>query len=434
MKTNFRKQVSILLSFILVLSCSQLMGAENINFRKKKKVKTQQVIDTLKYNVYKGKIKNKETGQPLIFANISVNESNVATVSNSDGEFLLKIAKSLDKKTLTVTHIGFKNKEFAISDLKPRKNVFELESAIIPLNEINIYPHDPLFLVRSILHKVAENYTLDPNMMKGFYRETIKKNRTYVALSEAVVNINKSGYKQMRDDQVQIFKGRKSQNVKKMDTLLFKLQGGPNTTLLLDVIKNPYNLLSGDFIENYDYTFKNITKLNDKIHYVIEFKQKEGIDLPLYYGLFYIDANNLALSSAKFSLNMENEYEVSRMFIRKKPSGVKVTPLSADYIVNYQEKDGKWYFTYARGEIKFKCNWKRKLFNSKFSVMTEMAITDRSDVEPTRFKGKERFKLNQVMVDEIGSFNDKNFWGASNTIEPDQSIETAIRKLKRKGK
>jgi len=434
MKTNFRKQVSILLSLLLVLSFSQVMGAESFNFKKKKKAKTQQVIDTLKYNVYKGKIKNKETGDALIFANISVNGSNVATVSNSDGEFLLKVAKNSTSKTITVSHIGFKNKEVAILSLKPKKNILELESAIVPLGQINIYPHDPLFLVRSILHKVAENYTLDPNMMKGFYRETIKKNRSYVALSEAVVNINKAGYRQMRDDQVQIYRGRKSQDVKKMDTLLFKLQGGPNTTLLLDIIKNPYNLLSGDFIENYDYTFKNITKLNDKIHYVIEFKQKEGIDLPLYYGLFYIDANNLALSSAKFSLNMENESEVSRMFIRKKPSGVKVTPLSADYIVNYQEKNGKWYFTYARGEIKFKCNWKRKLFNSKFSVMTEMAITDRNDSGSERFKGKDRFKRHYVMADKIGSFSDKNFWGESNTIEPDQSIESAIRKLKRKGK
>ena len=434
MKTNFRKQVSILLSFILVLSFSQVMGAESFNFKKKKKVKTQQVIDTLKYNVYKGVIKDKATGDLLIFANISVNGSNVATVSNSDGEFLLKIAKNRDAKTITVSHIGFKNTDFAIVNLKRKKNILELESAIVPLGEINIYPHDPLFLVRSILRKVAENYTLDPNMMKGFYRETIKKNRSYVALSEAVVNINKSGYRQIRDDQVQIYKGRKSQDVKKMDTLLFKLQGGPNTTLLLDIIKNPYNLLSGDFIENYDYTFKNITKLNDKVHYVIEFRQKEGIDLPLYYGLFFIDANNLALSSAKFSLNMNNESEVRRMFIRKKPSGVKVTPLSADYIVNYQEKGGKWYFTYARGELKFKCNWKRKLFNSKFSVMTELAITDRSDTEAARFKARERFKSNQVMADEIGSFSDKNFWGAANTIEPDQSIEAAIRKLKRKGK
>ncbi|RXQ91563.1 carboxypeptidase-like regulatory domain-containing protein [Ancylomarina salipaludis] len=434
MKTNFRKQISILLSLILVLSFSQVMGAESFNFKKKNKAKTQQVIDTLKYNVYKGKIKNKETGELLIFANITVNGSNVATVSNSDGEFLLKIAKDSDATTLTVSHIGYKNKEFAIASLNPMKNVLELESAIIPLGEINIYPHDPLFLVRSILKRVAENYALDPNMMKGFYRETIKKNRTYVALSEAVVNINKAGYRQLRDDQVQIYKGRKSQDVKKMDTLLFKLQGGPNTTLLLDIIKNPYNLLSGDFIENYNYTLKNITKLNDKIHYVVEFKQKPGIDLPLYYGLFYIDADRLALSSARFSLNMENESEVKQMFIRKKPAGAEVTPLSADYIVNYQEKDGKWYFTYARGEIKFKCNWKRKLFNSKFSVMTEMAITDRSENEPERFKGKDRFKPNQVMTDEIGNFSDKDFWGASNTIEPDQSIEAAIRKLKRQGK
>jgi len=434
MKTNFRKQISILLSLILVLSFSQVMGADGFNFKKKRKTKTQQVIDTLKYNVYKGKIKNKATGDLLIFANISVDGSNVATVSNSDGEFLLKIAKNLDVKTLIVSHIGFKNLEFPIASLKAKKNVLELESAIVPLNDINVYPHDPLFLVRSILNKVAENYTLDPNMMKGFYRETIKKNRTYVALSEAVVNINKSGYRQMRDDQVQIFKGRKSQDVKKMDTLLFKLQGGPNTTLLLDIIKNPYNLLSGDFIDNYDYSLKNITKVNDKLHYVVEFKQKDGIDLPLYYGLFYIDADNLALSSAKFSLNMENESEARRMFIRKKPSGVKVTPVSADYLVNYQEKDGKWYFTYARGEINFKCNWKRKLFNSRYSVMTEMAITDRSEIDAVRFKSKERFKSNQVMTEEISNFNDKNFWGASNTIEPDQSIEAAIRKLKRKGK
>jgi len=434
MKTNFRKQISVLLSLILILSFSEVMAVEGFNFKKKKVNKTQQVIDTLKYNVYKGKIKNKASGDVLIFANIFVDGTNLATVSNSDGEFLLKIPKDLNVNALTVSHIGFKNMKVAIASLKAKKNVLELESAIVPINEINVYPHDPLFLVRSILKKVAENYTLDPKMMKGFYRETIKKNRTYVALSEAVVNINKSGYRQMRDDQVQIFKGRKSRDVKKMDTLLFKLQGGPNTTLLLDIIKNPYNLLSGDFIENYDYNLKNITKINDKIHYVIEFKQKVGIDLPLYYGLFYIEADNLALSSAKFSLNMENEYEASRMFIRKKPSGVKVTPVSADYLVNYQEKDGKWYFTYARGEIKFKCNWKRRLFNSKYSVMTEMAITDRSDAEAVRFKSRDRFKSNQVMTDEISNFNDKNFWGASNTIEPDQSIESAIRKLKRKGK
>jgi len=392
------------------------------------------VIDTLKYNVYKGKVQDKKTKDPLIFATIAVKGVNVATVSNNEGEFLLKIAKDLPVSKIEISHIGYKNLEVDISSLKPKRNVLALETATVPLDQINIYPLDPELLVRSILKKISQNYSMDPNMMEGFYRETVRKNRTYVAISEAVVNIHKSGYKQLKNDQVQIYKGRKSQDVKKMDTLLFKLQGGPNTTLLLDIVKNPYNLLSQDFLQSYDFSLNSITKINDKLHYVIEFKQKKDIDIPLYYGMLYVESNNLALTSAKFSLNLENEREASRLFIKRKPAGVKVTPTSANYIVNYYESDGKWYFNYARGEINFKCNWKRKLFNTNYSAMTELAITNRQDDNVVRFKSYEKFKQNQVMVEEISNFADKNFWGAHNTIEPDQSIESAIRKLKRKSR
>ncbi|RUT73034.1 carboxypeptidase-like regulatory domain-containing protein [Ancylomarina longa] len=434
MKTKFIYQFAILISAFLFLATSSAYSAEGNRKKKREKNKVQIVIDTLQYNVYKGKIQDKETKEPLIFANINVKGVNVATVSNSEGEFLLKIAKDLPVSQIVVSYIGYRNLEVDISSLKPKRNQLLLESVSVPLNEISIYPLDPEFLVRSILRKINENYSITPNMMQGFYRETIKKNRTYVAISEAVVNIYKASYKQSKNDQVQIYKGRKSQDVKKMDTLLFKLQGGPNTTLLLDVVKNPYNLLSEDFIQNYDFKIKTITKINNKIHYVIEFHQKKDIDLPLYYGLLYVDANNLALTSAKFSMNLTNQVEATKMFIKRKPVGVKVFPTSADYIVNYHENNGKWYFNYARGEINFKCNWKRRLFNTSYSAMTEIAVTDRNDQNIERFKSNEKFKSNQVMVDEVSNFADKNYWGAYNTIEPDQSIEAAIRKLKRKAR
>lgn len=435
MKTKIRFQFAILLSAFLFFSLGNAIAAEG-DFSKKKKEnsKTQQVIDTLKYNVYKGKIQDKETKEPLIFATITVKGVNVATVSNNEGVFLLKIAKDLPVSFIEISYIGYKNLELPISSLTARKNVLQLESVSVPLNQINIYPLDPLFLVRSILKKVDENYSQTPNMMQGFYRETIKKNRTYVAISEAIVNIYKAGYIQSRDDQVQIFKGRKSQDVKKMDTLLFKLQGGPATTLLLDVIKNPYNLLSEDFVDNYNFSLKSITKINDKIHYVIEFNQKSEIDLPLYHGLLYVESNNLALTSAKFSLNLINIAEASQMFIKRKPAGVVVIPTSADYLVNYREVNGKWYFNYARGEINFKCDWKQKLFNTNYSVMTEVAITDRDDQNAVRFKSFEKFKANQILSEEVNNFADANYWGEYNTIEPDQSIEAAIRKLKRKSR
>ncbi|MDE5416404.1 carboxypeptidase-like regulatory domain-containing protein [Labilibaculum sp. DW002] len=433
MKTKIRYYLAVILSAFLLFSFTNSMAAEGTK-KKKEKTKVQQVIDTLKYNVYKGKIQDKDTNEPLMFATITVKGVNVATVSNNEGEFLLKIAKDLPVSEIEVSYIGYKNLEYPINSLKAKRNILKLQSVSVPLGEINIYPMDPIFLVKSILAKVSENYAKNPNMMKGFYRETVKKNRTYVAISEAVVNIHKAGYRQLREDQVQIYKGRKSQDVKKMDTLLFKLQGGPTTSLLLDIVKNPYNLLSPDFITNYDFSIKSVTKINGKIHYVVEFKQKEDIDLPLYYGLLYIESTNLALASAKFSMNLSNETEASRMFIKRKPAGVKVTPSSADYLVNYHEKDGKWYFNYARGEVNFKCNWKRKLFNTNYSAMTEIAITDRNEENIIRFKGFEKFKSNQIMTEEVSNFADANFWGAYNTIEPDQSIESAIKKLKRKAR
>ena len=433
MKTKIRYYLAVILSAFLLFSFTNSMAAEGTK-KKKEKTKVQQVIDTLKYNVYKGKIQDKDTNEPLMFATITVKGVNVATVSNNEGEFLLKITKDLPVSEIEVSYIGYKNLEYPINSLKAKRNILKLQSVSVPLGEINIYPMDPIFLVKSILAKVSENYAKNPNMMKGFYRETVKKNRTYVAISEAVVNIHKAGYRQLREDQVQIYKGRKSQDVKKMDTLLFKLQGGPTTSLLLDIVKNPYNLLSPDFITNYDFSIKSVTKINGKIHYVVEFKQKEDIDLPLYYGLLYIESTNLALASAKFSMNLSNETEASRMFIKRKPAGVKVTPSSADYLVNYHEKDGKWYFNYARGEVNFKCNWKRKLFNTNYSAMTEIAITDRNEENIIRFKGFEKFKSNQIMTEEVSNFADANFWGAYNTIEPDQSIESAIKKLKRKAR
>lgn len=432
MKTRFKYYFSILLSAFLFFS---LCTATPVQAKKKKNKKNVQVvIDTLKYNVYKGKVQDAKTKQPLIFATIAVKGVNVATVSNNEGEFLLKIAKDLPVSKVQVSYIGYQNLDVSIKDLKPKRNVLQLQSVSVPLEEINIYPLDPERLVRSILKKVPENYSKNPNMMEGFYRETIKKNRTYVGIAEAVVNVHKSGYRQAKSDQVQIFKGRKSQDVKKMDTLLFKLQGGPTTTLLLDVVKNPYNLLSEDLILNYNFSLKSITKINGKLHYVLEFTQKEDVDIPLYYGLLYVETKNLALTSAKFSLNLENVDEASKLFIRRKPAGVKVTPTAADYLVNYYETGGKWYFNYARGEINFKCNWKRKLFNTNYSVMTEIAITDRTEENVIRFKGDEKFKAKQVMADEINNFADRNFWGAHNTIEPDQSIEAAIRKLRRKAR
>ena len=64
-------------------------------------------------------------------------------------------------------------------------------------------------------------------------------------------------------------------------------------------------------------------------------------------------------------------------------------------------------------------------------MKSEIAITDRNEDDGEMITNRERFKKNEVLNDKVGIFSDQNFWGKYNTIEPDKSIEVAIRKLNR---
>jgi hypothetical protein len=64
--------------------------------------------------------------------------------------------------------------------------------------------------------------------------------------------------------------------------------------------------------------------------------------------------------------------------------------------------------------------------------MSDIAVTDRTDQEVIKIAGKDKIKLTDVFSEKVSAFTDKEFWGDYNVIEPDQSIESAIRKLSRK--
>jgi hypothetical protein len=111
---------------------------------------------------------------------------------------------------------------------------------------------------------------------------------------------------------------------------------------------------------------------------------------------------------------------------------MEVTPEVATYRTKYREQNGKWYFYYSRAEVKFKVDWKRKLFNTYYTTMSEIAVTDRTDQEVIKFTGKEKVRYTDIFSEKVTAFTDPDFWGDYNVIEPDQSIESAIRKLSRK--
>ncbi|WP_075590635.1 DUF5686 and carboxypeptidase-like regulatory domain-containing protein [Labilibacter marinus] len=389
--------------------------------------------DTLNTVQYRGKIMDSKSGDPLVFSTVTIEGTNIATVSNSEGRFLLKVPKDMPVSTkIMISYLGYKSMDIPLSDLKPDNNKIRLELLSISLSEVNVAPKDAHQIIREVIYKKRENYMQDPVRMTAFYRETIKRRRTYVSLAEAVIDVHKQPYSGYKLDGLKLYKARKDADYSKMDTVTFKLQGGPYSTLMLDIMKDPYSILSTEELDYYDFKLDNITKVNNKIIYVVNFKQKEYIEDPLFYGKLYIDVDDMAITSANYSINIEDKNKASSMFIKRKPVGAEVYPTEASYLVNYRKQDGRYMYSYSRGQITFKINWKKKVFNTFYTSTIEMVSTDWKKAEEKQFRVKDRIKHNIILQDQQEGFNDPQFWGDYNVIEPEASIESVVKKIKKR--
>ncbi len=393
----------------------------------------EQEIQTVEFTSYKGEVMDSETKKPLVFATLTVEGTNISTVTNTEGSFLLKVPTNIQSESLIITFLGYGTKTVALASLKEENNKISMDVLVTELPEVRIsVPREAVILVKETLRRKGENYLIDPTVMTAFYRETIKKRRKNVSLSEAVVTIFKTPYTSSRRDAVQMYKARKSTDYSKLDTLALKLQGGPFNALYVDIMKYPEYIFSEESIDDYTFSFDRSTRINDRLIYVINFRQRDYIREPLYEGKLYIDVGKKILTSAIYSLNITDREMASRLFVRKKPRNANVYPTEVAYRVDYREKDGRWYYGYSNAILEFKIDWDKKLFNSVYSMTCEMAITDwEKNQELSEPRYRDRLKSTMILSDEAAGFSDPDFWGEYNIIEPEKSIESAIRKIQR---
>jgi hypothetical protein len=390
--------------------------------------------DSSSFSYFNGTILDSKTKNELAFASISVSGSNISTISNSEGKFLIKIP--LDKKdaSLTISFLGYKDKVVSIKDLKQEKNILYLDPINMLLKEVvvNVFDANKLFL--NVLNNRSKNYGDSAIQMVGFYRESIKKRRSYVSVLESVIDIQKMPYLSGAQDQVNILKGRKNADYTKIDTVNFKLEGGVFSALYIDLVKDPSVIFSDDVFELYNFRFEDITQINDRQVLIISFKQKSNIEDPdpLYSGKLFIDAKSLAIVSAKFQLNVENKNKAGLIFTRKKPNGVVIYPTEVTYKVDYRLQNGKWIFSYSRGDLSFKLNWDKRIFNTIYNTTFELVNTNWESKEGKSQFNNQKLSPYVIMSDKISDVTDVDFWGNYNIIEPEKSIESAIKKIKAK--
>lgn len=424
MKTQYRQSIRFLLIMLLVAGMSPLQAQVS-----------ERDDENADYITVSGVVKDKQNKKRLEYVNISIPGSTSGTITNEEGEFSFKIKDASHVKAVEVSHIGYYNNKVAING----NDISDLTVWMTPyenmLDEIIIHAREPRLIVEEAIKKIPANYSKKTNMLTGFYRETAQKGKRYINISEAVIDVYKTPYNESTDhDRVQVYKGRKLLSQKKSDTLAVKLLGGPNMSIYVDIVKNPEVLLDPECLPYYTFKMEESTNVDNRPQYVISFRPQVIMPYALYYGKLYIDKERLSFTRAEFNLSMDDRNKATQAILKKKPFGLRFRPLEVAYLVTYKERNGVIYLNYVRNGVRFKCDWKRKLFSTNYTIISEMVVTDGKEDNVGGIPFKMAFKESQSLSDKVENFMDEDFWGAYNIIEPTESLDSAVNKLKKQQK
>jgi len=388
------------------------------------------------YFTISGVVKDKSNNKKLEYVNITVLGTNLSSITNEDGAFVLKIRDSIQAKEIEFSRIGYFSTRIPFNRKGSSDQTIYLTPNAVQLKEIVVKGwEDPEALVREAIKRIASNYSNKPNLLTGFYRETIQKRNWFINISEAVINVYKSSYAENgSSDRTQILKGRELLTTKADDTLAVKLLGGPNLAIYADIVKNPDILLDEESLSDFSFKMEDAQFLDNRQQYVVSFKPVVTLPYPLYLGVLYIDKETLSFTRAEFHLDMKDRNKVTETILRKKPAGLRFRPEEVSFVVSYKQREGKNYLNYIRNEMKFKCDWKRRLFATNYTVSSEMVVTESQEGTVSNIPRKESFSKNESLSDKVMNFFDDNFWGAYNIIEPTESLELAVNKLKKEYK
>lgn len=407
------KRLSILTT-LFILTCSTLIGQESI--------------------LLSGTVVDNESRQRLPAATVWINGTDMATVTNNKGEFSLRVPRNVKSDSISISFVGYKVYGLKISSLGEKHSdiTIRLEPSPISLRQVTVHAGDAKSLVRLAFRLIPDNYPNSPSNIVTFYREIIKKGSNYLALAEAVLFGYKSSYLGFGTDYATIYKGRRNIDYNRLDTLLFKLQGGITTAFKLDVVRNPENLMFGKDLELYNFEYTTPDMLYDRFQYVVNFNQNQAAgDNILFRGRIYIDSESMAISRMEFFMNIEDNKAAENIFIRRKPPGVKATPTRAYYVVEYKPTNNVWHFSYVKSEVQFRCRWPKRLFSSTYSTISEMVVTDRITDRIEKIEPSSRVRSADIIVEKLTDFTDQEFWQDYNIIEPDQSIDAIVKRIEK---
>ncbi len=384
-----------------------------------------------KYKIIKGSVRDSADNNPLPFSTISILNKGVGSISNLDGKFNLKIRENYFSDTLVISHLGYKPLLIKVSELKSEE-IYNLHEKSISLQEILIRWTDPKELIINALKAIKDNYPDNPTQLRAFYRESLQRNNKYMIYTEGLLDVYKGAYRPtLFRDQAKLLQLRKFTNIESNDSILIKLQGGIQSSLSLDLIKQPLEFLELRYLDQYDYNYSGIETIEDIDAHTIEFEPDKNSTDMIYKGIIHIDPKSLAIIRIQFGLVKSYNRRTNKNIVVSSKARIKILPKDINYIITYKKINNKFYINHITGDLILKAKRKRKLLSSNYKLHFEMITTDMTTTNIQRFRRDERVKSRQILVDIENAYikNLNQYWGINNFILPEDNLLKALDKF-----
>ncbi len=250
-----------------------------------------------------GKIIDKETQEPIPFANIALKEIYKGTASNELGEFSFKI-DSLPV-LLTISHLSYESLEIELLENKPL--IIEMIPGKLLLDELVIkgkgndeYAYG---LIERAYYKIMGKST--DNYGKAFYRQISKNGDEYSELYEIFYDTR---YSNNGVEDWAIQEGRYALKLSTADSFIYNKNFTLMIRLLTIVQPETEDLImpvSDKVREQFYLITDQIMAVNERRVAQIRFEKKETITFPAMKGEIWIDADSYEV--LKLSGVIEND-------------------------------------------------------------------------------------------------------------------------------
>ena len=422
----------------------------------------------------RAKVLDQETGDPVVFATVSIKGKANGVITNMDGSFRLPITLRVAGESIEISFMGYEKKEFELQKLSPNDiNIIRLSPATISLSEAVVSAKrkrsslSARAIVRKAIRSIANNYPANEFAAIGYYRDYQIKDDNYVNLNEAILEVIDKGFRTNDQESSNIriydyinninFK-RDAQGERKYDYKNYKKfidkayldsYGGNEFTILRihDAIRNHnvnsydfVNVLESDFLENHFFKKENDIQDDNEVLYVISFKQ--SIVKYLVHGKLFISKNNFAIHKMEYTL-----YDRIRKFENGQVDKQGIDNVAIfEVLTEYKRKYGKMYPNYISffnifevGQLpefivkEVLLDGPKGCFIVKFNRIVEKVSASKKGNYDIRFEDKkieiDRIKVLETEVEVYPKLSDKDFRNLIYKMDAAQSRKFDLMKL-----